>query len=78
MQRNYYFIYQNNNPLYVTDKGIQQLINTAKLRYPSSVTFIGKLTDSDVEKLEKECTVKTECAYISDICSYVITYKVTN
>lgn len=76
MRRNYYYKHQNNNPLYVTDKGIQELINTAKSRYPSSVTFIGKLTDSDVEKLEKECTVKTECAYISGICSYVITYKI--
>ena len=54
---------------------VQELIESAKNRFPLSVSFSGKLTNIDIAVLEKYCTVQCPSVYMDGSVTYSIRFK---
>ena len=54
---------------------VQELIDSAKNRFPLSVSFSGKLTVTDIAVIEKYCTVHCPFVYMDGSATYSIRYK---
>ena len=52
-----------------------KIIIQAKNKYPISISYIGKLTDNDTQKLEQFCDIKCLSLYMDGSAEYIITWK---
>lgn len=49
-----------------------QIIATAKAKYPFSVCIKGRLTEEEREKIEAECRITVPSVYMDGSCTYYI------
>ena len=54
---------------------VQELIESAKNRFPLSVSFSGKLTNKEIALIEQYCTVHCPSVYIDGSATYSIRFK---
>lgn len=54
---------------------IIDIINQAKIKYPLSIWYKGRLTEEDMESLEKSCDVRCSSVYMDGTGTYSIRYK---
>ena len=54
---------------------VQELIDSAKNRFPLSVSFLGKLTNAEIALIEKYCTLHCPSVYMDGSATYSITFK---
>ena len=57
---------------------VQELIETAKNRFPLIVSFSGKLTNLEIALIEKYCTVHCSSVYMDGSATYSIRFKVAS
>lgn len=55
---------------------VQELIESAKNRFPLSVSFTGKLTSKEITLIEKFCTVHCPSVYMDGSATYSIRFKI--
>lgn len=53
---------------------VQKLIEQAKNKYPISIPYKGKLTEDDINELEKVCNVRCSSVYMDGSGYYFIQY----
>lgn len=53
----------------------EELIEQAKSKYPLSISYKGRLTSKEVEKLEKHCMLHCPSVYMDGTAVYSIRYK---
>lgn len=54
---------------------VQKLIEQSKNKYPVSIPYNGKLTENDINELEKECDVRCASVYMDGTGYYFIRYR---
>lgn len=54
---------------------VWELIDSAKNRFPLSVSFSGKLTSTEIAVIEKYCTVHCPSVYMDGSVTYNIRFK---
>lgn len=54
---------------------ISEMINLAKIKYPVSVHYKGRLTEDDINELEKVCDVRCSSVYMDGSGAYSIRYR---
>lgn len=54
---------------------ILRLIEEAKVKYPVSIYYKGRLSEEDVSKLEKVCDVHCSSVYMDGTGMYSIRYR---
>ena len=55
---------------------MQELIESAKIRFPLSVSFSGKLTSTEIALIEKSCTVHCPSVYMDGSATYSIRFRI--
>lgn len=53
----------------------QELIEKAKIKYPVSIPYKGKLTEEDITELERVCDVRCPSIYMDGSGYYYIRYR---
>lgn len=53
----------------------EQLVELAKNKYPVSTSYKGRLTESDIEDIEKECDICCSSVYMDGTGYYFIRYR---
>ena len=53
----------------------EELIEKAKNKYPLSVSYKGRLTSTEIAKVEEYCTVHCPSVYMDGSAVYSIRYK---
>ena len=54
---------------------VQELIESAKNRFPLSVSFSGRLTSTEIVVIEEYCTVHCPSVYMDGSATYCIRFK---
>ena len=54
---------------------VKELIEQAKRKFPVAIQYKGRLSDSEIEKLEKVCKVRRPSVYMNGSVMYSIRYK---
>jgi len=75
--KNYYnddFLYEFYVLPNTTEPDIGFLLRSAKLNFPKSTRYKGKLTEENLEILKKECDVRT-ASTVDDTTTYIIRYR---
>ena len=54
---------------------VQELIECAKIRFPLSVSFSGRLTNTEITEIEKYCAVHCPSVYMDGSATYSIRFK---
>ena len=54
---------------------VQELIESAKKKFPLSVSFSGKFSTSEIAVIEKYCTVHCPSVYMDGSATYSIRFK---
>ena len=54
---------------------VQELIDSAKNKFPLSVSFSGKLTTKELAVIDKHCTVHCPSVYMDGSATYSIRFK---
>ena len=54
---------------------VQELIEKAKNKYPTSIYYMGQLSEEEITVLDKVCDVKCPSIYMDGSATYSIRYK---
>jgi hypothetical protein len=53
----------------------EELIESAKNRFPFAISYKGRLTSEEVAEIEKNCTIHCPSVYMDGTAVYSIRYK---